>query len=888
MPGIVAANEYPEIVGPLLTIAGIATGNPWLIKFGITLTLNAISEKLFAPKLPKGAGLGSRQVTSRSALEYRKVVYGEAMVSGPIAYNNVSGSSGEYLWYVIALADGASQSLEAVWFDNDEIPEADIDWTPSGSGADGSGTGDVSTAKWVGDDSTNAVNIQYYLGHPDQVVCGDLDTAFVNIDSNFRGRGVTYMVVKLTYVAETESIWSTGVPSNMKALLRGRKIYDPRLDSTNGGSGTHRYTDSTTWAWSDNPALCVADYLMTYMDVAPATGIDWTSVSDAADDCDTLVVVPPSASPENTEKRFTCNGALTLGQTHQDNLDALLSSCDGRLSYVQGQYKIRAGVWEASSLSVVEDDIIGTIDIRGSAPKKERCNLVRGFFIDPSRKHQASEFPHVTSSTYLTRDDSQEIAWDIELPFTNSEYMAQRIAYRQLEQGDNQVIVSFTMNVKGVQLTVGDVFSMTIDYLSWSSKTFRCIGWERAQDGSVKITAREDSSASYDDPTVGEYTTGTASTVTVPSEVVPAPSALTAISRPYGIEWNWTNPASNEFDYIDVYVSSDSSWSNATLQASVYSNTWTQSLASGQVRYAWVRARRYNGDVSARNPDSDTSTVMGTAGDDSENVQLTGATLSDQGYRTGDASVGYRLDSTGDEDSYQEVDASPIAYVKIDDWLVAGLNSDYEARLTNNSGTSPSGSAVGSWLALSTARAWTLTDSTAGGGAITSNNTVEIRDVSVSPAQVLASAPVVMTVDKQLPTLSLAGGTLSSAYNQSANAEKWLKVDNDGKLYEQDNASGYTQIESTTAWIIPNSASPDDYEVRYTNATGDTSDITATTAEDTWYTLSSGDWTIRVTDTTTTFGGKSVTFDLELRKGGSGAADESASYTISADREDPL
>lgn len=36
-----------------------------------------------------------------------------------------------------------------------------------------------------------------------------------------------------------------------------------------GGSGSHRLNDDTTWEWSDNPALCVADYLVTVMDVDP-------------------------------------------------------------------------------------------------------------------------------------------------------------------------------------------------------------------------------------------------------------------------------------------------------------------------------------------------------------------------------------------------------------------------------------------------------------------------------------------------------------------------------------------------------------------------------------------------------------------------------------------
>jgi hypothetical protein len=60
-----------------------------------------------------------------------------------------------------------------------------------------------------------------------------------------------------------------GLPQDMKAVMKGRKVYDPRLDDTNGGAGEQRKDDPDTWAWSDNSALCVADYLVQIMGVEP-------------------------------------------------------------------------------------------------------------------------------------------------------------------------------------------------------------------------------------------------------------------------------------------------------------------------------------------------------------------------------------------------------------------------------------------------------------------------------------------------------------------------------------------------------------------------------------------------------------------------------------------
>ena len=98
-----------------------------------------------------------------------------------------------------------------------------------------------------------------------------------------------------------------GAPQAISAVIRGAKMYDPRADSTfSGGSGSQRLNDPTTWAWSDNPAICWAWYRTLAAPLGPGWATDrinWQSVFDAADDCDALVAIPTSS----TEKRFRCD-----------------------------------------------------------------------------------------------------------------------------------------------------------------------------------------------------------------------------------------------------------------------------------------------------------------------------------------------------------------------------------------------------------------------------------------------------------------------------------------------------------------------------------------------------------------------------------------------------
>lgn len=786
----------PQAVSFVAAGVGLLIGGEGIkvaLKIIAIALINVAASKLFAPKIPSAvASLRSKQTMSRSSTEYRKIVYGQAIVSGPIVYNNVSGGQRQYLWYVIALAHGESEDLVSVWFDGDEIPKADIDWTPGALGADGSGTGDVSTAKWIGENSKKAVRIQYYLGHEDQVASTTLSGAFGDWSGSHRGRGVTYLHCRLLYDQDTEDVWKSGPPNDIKAVIKGRKVYDPRADTTviidpstspiTYGTGGQRYTDSTTWEWSDNPALCIADYLVNFMGADAATDIDWPSFADAADDCDVSVVIPPSASPENTETRFTCNGALSLGESHKSNLDALVSSCDGHLSYSQGQWTLRAGVWDASTTSIAEADIVSNVTVRGSAPKNERANTIRGVFTDPDRKYSPAEFPHVTSASYVTRDAGDTISYDLELPMTNSQYMAQRIAFRQLEQFNNQIVVEFNMNLKGANVQVGQVFDLTIDHLSWAAKTFRCIGWSRNSDGTFKITGREDSSASYDDPTVGEYTTGTTATTTVPADVVAPPTACNAVSVQYGNKISWTNPGRGTFEFVDVYASETSAWSGAVKIASVRTDTYTHSLPSGSARYYWVRARQSTGEVSTRCPDSDTSTVTATSGADSEKVTLGGAALTDTSSSPTDAEVAYKVDSDGDEYSYEGTGGT---YASLGTWLLAGAAGDYDVRMTKNSGDNPTSGNLSTWEALSVDRAWVWTQSAV--GTKTANCTVEIRENATGT--VYASGSLTVDIEQQL-LVGMSNENLNN-YSNSSPCIANVKIDNDGSVYRSNAAGAY-------------------------------------------------------------------------------------------------
>jgi len=56
-------------------------------------------------------------------------------------------------------------------------------------------------------------------------------------------------------IRQNADLFGSSLP-RLSYIVRGMKLYDWRYDSTMpGGSGSQRWNDPTTWAWTENPAV---------------------------------------------------------------------------------------------------------------------------------------------------------------------------------------------------------------------------------------------------------------------------------------------------------------------------------------------------------------------------------------------------------------------------------------------------------------------------------------------------------------------------------------------------------------------------------------------------------------------------------------------------------
>lgn len=507
MPGVVAF-----VGASILGGIGVGAASAALIMgVGSAAIALTVASARRAAKLDDQSDAGysvGQQVSIRSTEAPRNIVYGEANVGGVFTYVNSAGADLRSLYYELVHTGHEIETFIGWYLDEKYIPVADVDTAGDGSvdtNTGGHGLDDVAAGP--------VLYLRGHLGTSSQAVDSMLDTAFTDIGTNHRHRECAKSVIRCDLLAGYEDKWNGRPPAAITAVVRGMKVYDPRLDSTfSGGSGAHRLATPSTWEWSDNPALIWANYRILAKPLGPGWDtdrIDWQSVFDAADDCDALADIPTST----TEKRFRCDLVVDTAMEPGEVVAQILATMAGRERHFSGQWHVYAGVWPTPDFALDEDDLVGPVQFRKQpdTASQDRYNQVKGEFYDRDRLWKLSPFLTVTDTSLRTaRDNGRTLTKHLKLEGVSREYQAQRLGMRALRQAEDSGILVFPAGYSAANIRVGDTGTVTIDEFGWSEKTFRCVNVKAIDFVGYELTLKEDESVNYDDPEEGEYSTRTA------------------------------------------------------------------------------------------------------------------------------------------------------------------------------------------------------------------------------------------------------------------------------------------------------------------------------------------------------------------------------------------
>jgi hypothetical protein len=337
------------------------------------------------------------------------------------------------------------------------------------------------------------IRISKHLGTSSQTVDTYLNSVKpTEWDSSHTLLGVAYIVVTL----DLEDPRFQGGPPPLTARVKGKKVYDPRLDSTNGGSGSHRRSTPSTWQWSANPALCVRDWITGEYGMAAAqTDVEDAFTIAAANACDVTFMFT-IARLRFTLPTYRCNGVATTEEGREKVLDDLADSMAG-LAIYGAQWQIMAGAWTAPVMDLTDDDLDGQIEVvQAGAGIDEVVNGVRGTYIDYDSA-SPGEFQPYQNATFLAADGADY--WqDVALPFTNAQVHCKQIARVLVERGRNGLIISYPAKLRAWPLQLGDRVRVTSAEYGYTTKTFRVTDWQFGLRSPVTLLLQEDAADAYD------------------------------------------------------------------------------------------------------------------------------------------------------------------------------------------------------------------------------------------------------------------------------------------------------------------------------------------------------------------------------------------------------
>ena len=509
------------------------------------------------------------KVSTRSPIAPRQLIYGKCRVGGTFVHMQTTGTDNSILHAVIVLAGHEIDELVNIRINDNDL-------TTSTSTINGSTVYTVTNSDYTNTENTNNFGsgrlMRYTISDGSQTaVDGFMNAQLTSIGTTDKFLGVAYVYIQMVFDSEK---FGGGVPP-ISFLVKGKKCFDPRNNQT---------------VFTENPALHIRDFLTNtqYGVKAETSEINDTTnaggFASAANTCDQNVTL---ADGSTTEKRYTANGFSNFSANGNGIIEGLLSAMAGKMSYVNGKFNVFAGASQTPSLTIVDDDLLAPLQVSTNPNAGNLFNSVKPIYVDSTQNYVAADAEVYQDSTMLNADTPSGEGtanyvkqMEVQLPFTVTDTMAQRIARIGLKSQRQTSSVSVLASLKFMRLQPNDWVYMTNERLSYSQKIFEVISinMEVLDSGDVPILATrlqlKEVSTSVFNFATNDYTTGQSegSDVVTGTYAVTAPTNLSlaqqtnkdGVTTKVDILATWVNNSSDKVTLTEIAykLSGDSAYTS--------------------------------------------------------------------------------------------------------------------------------------------------------------------------------------------------------------------------------------------------------------------------------------------------------------------------------------
>lgn len=521
------------------------------VTLAATLGLNFIAKAIFGSGVAKPSD--GKQIV-RETVASRRRHYGRVHVGGALSFYE---SRGGTLGMVITTGTGKLNAILEHRLNNKPV-------TVNSSGV-------VTSITVPGGGSANPVKIYHRLGTDDQTAISEFGAIFSEWTADHRQRGCSLVALVCGPVKDKyfSQVYEGNRQPEYTQVAEGACCYDPRLDSTNGGTGPVRLADPSTWPWTDNAALIIADY-WGHPDGYGAgyDNVNWANIAAEATICDQTVTTVDA----RTIARWRIWGSYSLATDERKTvLQEMLKACDGYCwQDADAKLNLHVGRWIEPTVTLTDDHIIALNGSMG-AKATDRVNEVKVVYTDARFDYNETESAPVVdlaAQEELGRPETQRF----DIFFAPDHNQAARLGKRLLAKLSDRWNLVVVVNLFGLNL-IGERFcrlscaELAIVNVAFEVSSLR-INFDA---GTVEVGLTEVRASDWDfDAELEEGTPPDEPGATTITPTVPMPENLTLEAVPItlgtvtgvGIRASWDDPAREGLSFDAEYRPTGGTWAN--------------------------------------------------------------------------------------------------------------------------------------------------------------------------------------------------------------------------------------------------------------------------------------------------------------------------------------
>lgn len=319
--------------------------------------------------------------------------------------------------------------------------------------------------------------VTYYGAHPDRPWTTDHVL-----------RGTAYAVLEFALDPEIYQ----GLPS-VRFEVEGIKLYDPRKDTTVGGSGAHRWDNPATWEFSDNPQVINYNILR---GITLPTGDIWGGKVAAEDlpldnwfaamnECDVLI---------GDRKQYVAGFEINVEEMEPaDVIEEMNRASFAQMAEFGGVFRVRVGAPSAPVLALTDADFVITESSTLTPfPAFENVtNGITGTYVEPNDIWEGREADLILNEDWVAEDGAQRVS-SVGLPAVSVKAQAQHLLNSLLLDARRFVTFQVTLPPSFALVEPLDSISFTSEIYGYTNKTFEVIEVEDRPDTLMQVvTVRE-------------------------------------------------------------------------------------------------------------------------------------------------------------------------------------------------------------------------------------------------------------------------------------------------------------------------------------------------------------------------------------------------------------